>query len=545
MSNAKATVLQNAHALIERGELEAAQEILVPLLEAEANDAAVWWVYAHAVRDSNIGQAALQRVLELDASYPGARELKEDLDQIAAPQLLAEPLAAAAAMSAPHTEIDLDIDDWEDLQATVDTPQTKQSARIGTIVLVSALLLLIAAGTLVATGAIDINQLFAGLLPTPQPAIVLEGAPSQPGDDDSFSIGTALPQEDIAPDATAQGQETPSAEQGGQGDASQEDDTADVDSGAPAQTAEPSPTYAPLPAAVKGFVQAVAQQIESFTLDPEQALLLYTDAGNTLVLQSCAVSGTDFNAKVAATIQAVVALADEIPAELAAVAAGVLTCANPSGELRIIGSAVSQIRAFASGAINDRTFQGTWQQLARTASEANFAAEVARPSITAIATAQAPENQAEATAVLSATATSEPAPTADIAPPAAPEPGYVPLPRAESYFVQRVAQQIREFSLEPKLALLRDSDAGNTLVLQTCAMPGADFNFKVSSIMQTVVKLADEIPAELDAVAAGLLNCEDPAASLRIIGTEVRLIRDYVSGVIDDRAFQREWKQLG
>ena len=126
-----------------------------------------------------------------------------------------------------------------------------------------------------------------------------------------------------------------------------------------------------------------------------------------------------------------------------------------------------------------------------------------------------------------------------------PSPTVVPLPRAESAFVQRVAQLTRDFELDPRQAFLRDSDAGNTLVLQACALPGTDFNAKVASIMQAVVTLANEIPAELDAAAAGLLNCDDPNARLRIIGAEVSLIRDYASGAIDDRDFQRGWKQLG
>ena len=531
MSNTKAAVLQNAHALIERGELEAAQELLVPLLEAGANDAAIWWIYAHAVRDSSIGQAALKRVMELDPSYPGASELMEDLNQIAAPQLLAEPMAASAALSTANT--DIDIDDWEDLQPTVGSPPTRQSARVGTTVLLTALLLLIAAGALVVTGTIDINQLLTGLLPTPQPATVGEGAPALPGDDEPFSIGTAVPQDEIPLDATGQASATTSAEQGGA------DDEAESGASPLSPTIAPSTTYAPLPAAENDFVQRVAQQISNFALDPSQAFLLNTTAGNTLILQSCVETGAEFNAQVAATMQAIVALADAIPADLTAVAAGLRNCDDPAVALRIIGAEVGAFRDFANGAIDDRSFQGAWQQLGSAADEPIIEAEAARP----IATAEAPEVTGDAVAEPTATATDEPSPTATVTP--APELGFVPLPRAESYFVQRVAQQIRDFNLEPKQALLRDSDAGNTLVLQTCATPGADFNAKVASIMQTVVSLAEEIPAELDAVAAGLLNCDDPAAALRIIGAEVRVIRDYVNGAIDDRAFQREWKQLG
>ncbi|MCY4464367.1 MAG: hypothetical protein OXE46_02390 [Chloroflexi bacterium] len=416
MSNAKSTALQNAHKLIERGELEAAQEILAPFLESDADDAAIWWLYAHAVRDSSIGRAALQRVLELDHQYPGARELMQDLNQIEAPHLTAEPLTTVDPTSTQNA--DIDIDDWEDLQSTVGAPQSDRSSRIGTTVLVTALLLLIVGGVLIATGAIDINQLLLNILPSPQPATVVESATVQPSDSDTFSIGTAVPQEEISPVATAQEQVAASAE----------------------------PTLA-----------AIEEQQENQPTEPT----------------------------------------------VAAVA----------------------------------------EQQAEAPREPTFAAEAEAPIATA--TAQAPAELSDTDVEFGATATNEPVQTAGPSPTPAPSPTFVPLPRAESDFAQRVAQLIRDFELEPRHSFLRDSDAGNTLVLQSCALPGTDFNSKVASIMQAVVTLANEIPAELDAVAAGLKNCDDPGATLRIIGSEARLIRDFASGAIDDRDFQREWKQLG
>ena len=532
MSNAKSTALQNAHELIERGELEAAQELLVPLLETDADDAGVWWVYAHAVRDIGIGQAALRRVLELDPLYPGARELAQDMNRLEAP-LLANPLTADESLAAQNT--DIDIDDWEDLQPAVGEPQpNQQSARIGTTVLVTALLLLIVGGVLIATGTFDINQLLAGILSTPQPATLVE-ASAQPSD--TFSIGTAVPQEEISPIATMQEQAAREVEIAG---------TLVTDqTPAPSPTFAPSPTYVPLPKAESDFVQQVAQQIDAFSLDTQQTFLIHSNVGNTLVLQTCALPGGDFNAKVASIIQAVVTLADEIPAELDALAAGLLNCDDPGASLHLIGTEARLIRDFANGAIDDRAFQREWKQLAKAPREAAASAVSEAPLPTATATAAATEAMPEAAVEIAATATDEPAQPLEPAPTLAPSPTFVPLPRAESDFVQQVTQQIRGFSLDPKQAFLRDSDAGNTLVLQTCALPGADFNAKIASIMQAVVTLADEIPAELDAVAAGLLNCDAPGARLRLIGLQVQFFRDFASGAIDDRAFQREWKQLG
>ena len=387
MGNSKSTALQNAHERIERGELEAAQEILVPLLEADADDAAVWWVYAHAVRDSSIGQAALRRVLELDPQYPGARELVQDLNQVDAPLLTAEPLMAVESASTQNA--DIDIDDWEDLQPAVGAPQADRSSRVGTTVLVAALLLLIVGGGLIATGAVDINQLLSGILPTVQPATVVELGRAQPGDSGTFRIRTAVPQEEISPAATAQEQAAASPEPTlsaieeqqesratsptvaavaeRQAEAPREPTLDAVDE--PVQTAVPSPTPAlsptvvPLPKAESDYAQRVAQLVRDFTLDPGWAFLRDSDAGNTLVMQSCALPGTDFNAKVASIMHAVVTRADEIPAELDAVAAGLLNCGDPDAALRIIGTEVSLIRDYASGVIGDRDFQRAWKQL--------------------------------------------------------------------------------------------------------------------------------------------------------------------------------------
>ncbi|MCY4246849.1 MAG: hypothetical protein OXE95_04630 [Chloroflexi bacterium] len=527
MSNAKATALQNAHDLIERGDLEAAQEILAPFLESDADDAGLWWVYAHAVRESDIGQAALRRVLELDPMYPGARELAQDLTRLDAAFLSADPLTANESASAQS--VDIDIDDWEDLQPTIGEPQTsQQSARIGTTVLVTALLLLIAGGLLIATGAIDIDQLLSGIATNPQPSTLVGATTSQPSEGDTFSIGTAVPQEDISSaDRSAETGETL----------------------ATAPTVRPSPTFAPLPSDASEFVQLVVQQIDDFSLDPRQAFLFDSDAGNTLVLQTCALPGVDFNSKVAAIMQAMVNMADMMPAEFDAVAAGLLNCDDPGASLRLVGVEARLILDFARGAIADRAFQREWRQLSEAPREPPPAAQAEAPIATA--TSEAPSATPDAAVETGGAATTEleqrddPTPTVTSSPTSAPSPSSVPMPRAEWDYAQRVSRQIRDFKLESRQAFLFDSDAGNTLVLQTCALPGIDFNSKVAAIMQAAVTLADQIPAELDAVAAGLLNCDDSDTAMRIIGSETYLIRDFASGAIDDRAFQRGWKQLG
>ena len=438
MDDEKSTALQRAHELIERGELEAAQEVLAPLLERAADDPALWWVYAHAVRDSEIGRAALQRVVTLDPQYPGARELSESLQELDEPPLAAEALTAAEAAqpSAP----DINIDDWEDLQPVLEAPAPAQTSRVVAVAVAAALLLIIVGGALIAAGVIDIEQLLAGFSPTMAPAVVLDEPAAESTEADTFSIGTAVPQEEISPVATA-GEQAASTEE---------------------------PTLA-----------AIAEQQES-TAEAEPT--------------------------VAATAEPQSAAADEAPP-----ATG-LPPAAPTTD--------------------------------------DFAAQSAA---LAPADTEAPSPSLEATATVAPTATAEPtetsAPTATLEPTATPQPTvrptFVPLPRDEAQFVEKVVLQLAESDLQPWQASLNDTIVGNTLVLQACAVPGPDFNAKVGVIMNALVALAEDIPSELDAVAAGMLNCGEPEAALRIIGAEVSLIRDYAAGLIDDKAFQREWQQLG
>ena len=431
MDNQKSIALQRAHELIERGELEAAQEVLAPLLETAADDPAMWWVYAHAVRDAEIGRAALQRALALDPQYPGARELSESLNDLDEPPLAAEALTADES---PQTAApDINIDDWEDLQPVLETPAPAQTSRLVAIAAAALLLLVIVGGALIAAGVIDIEQLLAGLPPTVEPAVVIDETAAEATEADTFSIGTAVPQEEISPVATARQQA--------------------------AATDEPT-------------LAAIAEQQE----DAAEAAPAVADLPT-------------------------VETTDEIAAQSAAVA--------PARDQDADEAATAETAAPDPSAENTATVA---------------------PTATA-----APTETRQPTATDAPTET--PAPTA--------RPTFVPLPRDEAQFVEKVILQLARTDLQPWQASLTDTAVGNTLVLQACAVPGPDFNAKVGLIMNALVALAGEIPSELDAVAAGMLNCSEPDAALRIIGAEVSLIRDYAAGLIDDKAFQREWQQLG
>jgi hypothetical protein len=125
--------LSRAYDLIEAERLSDARALLEPIVAREPNNADAWWLYAHAVENPDQAERALNNVLRLDRSYPGAADL---LDQIRTARLdvfgeLTEdddfgfdvPLASAATPS----RVSVADDDFDSLFE--DEPVAKPSAR--------------------------------------------------------------------------------------------------------------------------------------------------------------------------------------------------------------------------------------------------------------------------------------------------------------------------------------------------------------------------------------------------------------------------------
>ena len=53
---------------------------------------------------------------------------------------------------------------------------------------------------------------------------------------------------------------------------------------------------------------------------------------------------------------------------------------------------------------------------------------------------------------------------------------------------------------------------GDTLVIFVCAIPGPEFNQRLNTVLTTVASLEADLPEEIEAVAAGLVNCDDAEA---------------------------------
>ena len=387
MSDSTNTILQRAYELIENDELEQAQALLAPLLETDEENPSLWWVYSHALRDQSIGQLALDRVLELDPSYPGAKELKDDVLEIQARDADLIALDADESVSAQDAAGSA-IDDWDDLQPSNLDSDKSSNGRLGAVLLAIILFVVAAGIALVAAGVVDISEILETILPTPEAEFVVVAAPtvgptalasdSSESTPENSSEAPSLPSESTpenSPEAPSlpseEATEVSPAEPTEAATAAQETEVAtQATSAATAATVEAttvaadvSPTLDESPNTMSAFVGAVADSISDFELDQSASSMRSTSLGQTIVIQVCAVPGIEFNARLSLVINAMVDLADMIPADTEAVAAGLLNCDDDSARLRIIGVSVEAIQQYLDEAIDSKEFQRAWQPL--------------------------------------------------------------------------------------------------------------------------------------------------------------------------------------
>ncbi len=144
MSETGNTTLSRAYELIEQGNPEEARALLDVVLESEPNNADAWWIYSYAAEDPDIARKALEKVLAIDPSYPGASELlgtlKEQFPTSAdvLPVLEEEEVETLPSPSADFIDqlpedidevsvlddVDPDIDDFGKAPPAVPTPST-------------------------------------------------------------------------------------------------------------------------------------------------------------------------------------------------------------------------------------------------------------------------------------------------------------------------------------------------------------------------------------------------------------------------------------
>lgn len=369
MSESTDAILRRAHELIENDQLEQAEEVLAPLLETEGNNPALWWVYAHAVSDSAIGLAALDRVLQLDPTYPGARELKAEV--LAAQSLLAGDLDSDLELASVQSSLvdEDDIDDWESIKPAVEDSSTNPRAGRGFVLIIVALLILASGAVLVLSGAIEIDEILSLFSqPTTEPIIVV-AAPTVTATATDLS---SQPEATVAASAIS-----PSATGGPTSEATSEltmEATAETEveteptveatmsaTAAPALSATPAPTLSS--AEVETLIDLVGEQITDFSIDAPRSGEIESQLGMTFDILVCAKPGPEFTVRLQAVMDAAVSVSDSIPAQIQAFAVSLVNCEDPDASVRTIGVARSILDDFAEEKIDAKTFQEAWRPL--------------------------------------------------------------------------------------------------------------------------------------------------------------------------------------
>lgn len=98
--------LARAYDLVEAGQLDEARTLLESILDMDNENADAWWIYAHAVTDAETGRNALENVVRIDPTYPGAAELLAQAQEMAPPKPNITPLAPATMPEAPGAASD-------------------------------------------------------------------------------------------------------------------------------------------------------------------------------------------------------------------------------------------------------------------------------------------------------------------------------------------------------------------------------------------------------------------------------------------------------
>jgi hypothetical protein len=363
-----AGILNEAYQLIEAGNLGEARQRLQPLLANDSQNPDVWWLYAHAVEDPTEGQQALERVLELSPSYPGAADLLAQTSPMPSdaappkPQTPLRPLTPLAPVLpestkqvAPTGTGDFD-DDFGDTQP-------EEARRRSPLMLVALLLL-----ALVVVGVILLLAMQPGTGGTATPTAVAQGVTPLPVTDAQSIL---LPTEDLIPtDVAAVATEemvSTDAIIATEDSTTTEEPAPTVEEAAPLATSDVVPAAtaeAPIPTVDSQSVEttdltALSTALAALNVPADSVQIRQTTLGATALVDACEIPGP-----IAGSL--ITALMDNLArftgygSDTEAIGVSVADCASGSAA-RIVAVALADAAAYNSGDIDAREFQRRWQ----------------------------------------------------------------------------------------------------------------------------------------------------------------------------------------
>lgn len=354
--------LSQAYELIETGNPEEAEQLVQPLTIHDKDNPDVWWVYAHAVSDPEKARQALNKVLQLDHSYPGARDLLDTLET-QLPQATAIPLLDVddgdttraqlpptlpdfpqlkKLSSTKDEESDLfadeDIDEFP-IVATddfgeidlLDEEEEEDEQKGGRLGIIAAAVIVIA---LIAIGAILVF-----LNPFQPTKTTTTATPISSSQQVALATSTSLPTVDqqsvsVTPSTSTSSISTPTSEA--------------IDFGIEAQLDEQT-------------LETLSAALSSFNLATDKAFeTRQTSLGNTLLTHICGTPGPESRSTL---IEAMDALANEstsISSGVEAIGVVILDC-NSNNTILSIAAPTQEAQAFGNANLSESEFQATWR----------------------------------------------------------------------------------------------------------------------------------------------------------------------------------------
>ena len=336
MSNSTNEILQSAFDLIENNELEHARNIIEPLLETETNNPAVWWVYAHSLEDPEDGLKAIDKVVQLDPTYPGVNDLKTQL-----------------STSQTTQEDKSTIDDWDDLGVIspddLETPDSLTGGRsIVRSLLIAAVVIILVVGVFaVLSGAFSNNTTQSPtevadqstIIPTVNIQIVTNVSATEMSTEVETESPTEEPTEVLSTDEPTLIIPT------------------EVETGSPTDepTLEPNET--------QPYFTALIENLSAYEVSESEIKTRETVLGTTLDVTICAAAGPESSSALNDVMGVFVGLNSDTPEDIVAFAVTLLDCNNAQPISRTIGVERIFVQSFSDDEIVLKDFQREWKPL--------------------------------------------------------------------------------------------------------------------------------------------------------------------------------------
>ncbi len=394
MSGSSVQILAQAHAYIEAGNLEDAENLIRSLLEQDPENTDAWWLLAHSVRDARAAREALDEVLRLDPNDQQARSLLSALDdrfpsdlasgsgrrwQISGPRLsrprmpsfhfpggyydystpvsylvLVALLIAGGWLMLRYFGIELNL-----TTPTTEAPQSEVAQAVETTATASIELMEspVADETIASTSGTPVpgtvTQVVGSLaeveLPTP-----------------TIETGTGISQldPDVSPAPISPAPALPDSDNGEAGEMATVDPAVATPAPLPTVTPVPAPTYPfPIQTDAEEFANLyLAAYVEAgLQLAANEPLLEGSQFGSVGLAGVCLQDSFGLRNTINKAMEVMASFAAHLLNSAPALGVKVLDCENDGAVLRIVAAPVEKALEWGEGTLSTLEFQASWE----------------------------------------------------------------------------------------------------------------------------------------------------------------------------------------